>query len=89
MMSASPTLRRVIASAWWPGQQALVLCVLLAVPAGANPCIENDAALLGGGRGDVFRDMLSQRSVSLISRTGGIGIADALLRATRQAQEVA
>jgi Rod binding domain-containing protein len=89
MMSASPTLRRVIASAWWPGPQALVLYMLLAIPAGANPSIEHDGALLGGGRGDVLQDMLRQRNVSLISRTGGIGIADALLRATRQAQGVA
>jgi hypothetical protein len=89
MMSPSPTFRRVIASAWWPGPQALVRCVLLAIPAGANPPVENDAAVLGGGRGNIVKDMLRRRSVSLISRTGSIRIADACLRATRQAQGVA
>lgn len=89
MMSASPSLRRVIAPAWRPGRQALVPCVLLTMPADANSPLEDNAALLGAGHGGVFRDVLSQRNANLISRMRGSGNADALLREAPKAQEMA
>ena len=45
--------------------------------------------LLGDGRGDVFRDMLNEEVAKLISRSGGIGVADAVLREMLKAQEMA
>ena len=45
--------------------------------------------LLGGGQDDVCRDMLSQEFATLISWTGGIAAADAVLRDISKAQEVA
>ena len=45
--------------------------------------------LLGDGQGEVFRDMLNEEVAKLISRSGGIGVADALLREMLKAQEVA
>lgn len=44
--------------------------------------------LLGGSQGDVFRDMWNQEVAKLISRTGGIGVADGVLREMLKAQEV-
>jgi Rod binding domain-containing protein len=44
---------------------------------------------LGEGGGEVFRDMLNEEVVKLISRSGGIGVADAVLREMLKAQEVA
>jgi peptidoglycan hydrolase FlgJ len=43
----------------------------------------------GEGQGDVFRDMLNEEIAKLISRSGGIGVADAVLREMLKAQEVA
>ena len=45
--------------------------------------------LLGGGQDDVFHDMLNEEIAKLISRSGGIGVADAVLREMLKAQEVA
>ncbi len=45
--------------------------------------------LLGDGQGEVFRDMLNEEVAKLISRNGGIGVADAVLREMLKAQEVA
>jgi flagellar protein FlgJ len=45
--------------------------------------------LLGDGQDDVFQDMLSEEIAKLISRSGGIGVADAVLREMLKAQEVA
>jgi Rod binding domain-containing protein len=45
--------------------------------------------LLGDGRGDAFRDMLNEEVAKLISRSGGIGVADAILREMLKAQEMA
>jgi peptidoglycan hydrolase FlgJ len=45
--------------------------------------------LLGEGQDDVFRDMLNEEIAKLISRSGGIGVADAGLREMLKAQEVA
>jgi peptidoglycan hydrolase FlgJ len=45
--------------------------------------------LLGEGQDDVFRDMLNEEIAKLISRSGGIGVADAVLREMLKAQEVA
>jgi flagellar protein FlgJ len=45
--------------------------------------------LLGDGQDDVFRDMLNEEIAKLISRSGGIGVADAVLREMLKAQEVA
>jgi alkylated DNA nucleotide flippase Atl1 len=89
MMSASPTFRRVIAPAWKFRLQELVLCVLLAIPAGANSPFEDRAALLGAGQRDVFRAMAGQSSANAASWTWIRGIAYALLRHTPEAQEVA
>ena len=44
--------------------------------------------LLGGGESDVYRDMLNDEMAKLISRTGGIGVADAVLREMLKMQEV-
>jgi peptidoglycan hydrolase FlgJ len=44
--------------------------------------------LLGEGQDDVFRDMLNEEIAKLISRSGGIGVADAVLREMLKAQEV-
>ena len=89
MMSASPTFRRVIAPAWKSGLQELVLCVLLAIPAGANSPFEDRAALLDAGQRDVFRAMSGQSNANGASWTCISGIAYALLRHTPKAQEVA
>jgi flagellar protein FlgJ len=43
----------------------------------------------GGGESDVYRDMLNDEMAQLISRTGGIGVADAVLREMLKMQEVA
>jgi Rod binding domain-containing protein len=48
-----------------------------------------DDDLLGDGGGEVFRDMLHEEVAKLISRSGGIGVADAVLREMLKAQEVA
>jgi Rod binding domain-containing protein len=45
--------------------------------------------LAGDGQGDVFRDMLNDEVAKLISRSGGIGVADAVLREMLKAQEMA
>jgi Rod binding domain-containing protein len=45
--------------------------------------------LLGDGQGDPFRAMLNEEVAKLISRSGGIGVADAVLREMLKAQEVA
>jgi Rod binding domain-containing protein len=45
--------------------------------------------LLGDGQGDAFREMLNEEVARLISRSGGIGVADAVLREMLKAQEVA
>jgi flagellar protein FlgJ len=42
---------------------------------------------LGGGEGDPFASMLRDEYGKLISRSGGIGIADAVLRELLRAQE--
>jgi Rod binding domain-containing protein len=43
----------------------------------------------GGGDDDAWADMLHQEYGRLISRSGGIGVADALLREMLKMQEVA
>ena len=45
--------------------------------------------LLGDGQGDVFRDMLNEEVAKLISKSGGIGVADAVLCEMLKAQETA
>ena len=45
--------------------------------------------LPGEGQDDVFHDMLNEEIAKLISRSGGIGVADAVLREMLKAQEVA
>jgi flagellar protein FlgJ len=45
--------------------------------------------LLGDGQGEIFHDMLNEEIAKLISRTGGIGVADAVLREMLKAQEIA
>ena len=45
--------------------------------------------LRGDGQGDPFREMLNDEVAKLISRSGGIGVADAVLREMLKAQEVA
>lgn len=47
MTCASLSLRRVLAPAWWSGLRALALCVLLAVPAGANSRLKDIADFEG------------------------------------------
>jgi peptidoglycan hydrolase FlgJ len=42
---------------------------------------------LGGGQGSFFYEMLNDETAKLISRSGGIGVADAVLH--EMAQEVA
>ena len=89
-MCASPTPRRVIAPAWTPELQALARCVLpLASPAGANSPFKASNRFLGGGRGDGLRDMVSHEIAKPISRTAGIGIADAVRHETPNTQEAA
>ena len=45
--------------------------------------------LLGDGQGSFFYEMLNDEIAKLISRSGGIGVADAVLREMLKAQEVA
>ena len=45
--------------------------------------------LMGDGKDDVFHDMLNEEIAKLISRSGGIGVADAVLREMLKAQEIA
>jgi peptidoglycan hydrolase FlgJ len=45
--------------------------------------------LLGDGQGEIFHDMLNEEIAKLIGRTGGIGVADAVLREMLKAQEIA
>jgi peptidoglycan hydrolase FlgJ len=45
--------------------------------------------LTGEGQDDVFHGMLNEEIAKLISRSGGIGVADAVLREMLKAQEVA
>lgn len=45
--------------------------------------------LLGDAHGGVFHEMLNEEIAKLISRTGGIGVADAVLREMLKVQEVA
>jgi Rod binding domain-containing protein len=45
--------------------------------------------LMGEGQDDVFHDMLNEEIAKLISRSGGIGVADAVLREMLKAQEIA
>ena len=42
-----------------------------------------------GGDQDIYQDMFNQEVARLISRTGGIGVADAILREMLKMQEVA
>jgi flagellar protein FlgJ len=44
---------------------------------------------LAGEGQDVFRDMLNEEIAKLISRSGGIGVADAVLREMLKVQEMA
>jgi peptidoglycan hydrolase FlgJ len=45
--------------------------------------------LLGDGKDDVFQAMLNEEIAKLISRSGGIGVADAVLREMLKTQEMA
>jgi Rod binding domain-containing protein len=45
--------------------------------------------LLGDAEGGVFHEMLNDEIAKLISRAGGIGVADAVLREMLKAQEAA
>jgi flagellar protein FlgJ len=42
-----------------------------------------------GSDADIYQDMFNQEVARLISRTGGIGVADAILREMLKMQEVA
>ena len=44
---------------------------------------------LGAGEGDPFRGMLGDEIAKVISRAGGVGVADAVLREMLKLQEVA
>ena len=48
-----------------------------------------DGIFFGGGEGDPFRGMLNDEIAKLISHSGGIGLADAVLREMLKVQEVA
>jgi hypothetical protein len=88
MMFAPPTLSRLFLPAWRLGVQARILHVLPAMYAVATSSLENNAALLAGGPGVVIGDRSSKEIANLISQTGAIGIVDALLHDTPQAQGV-
>jgi flagellar protein FlgJ len=45
--------------------------------------------LLGGDQGDPFRHMLSEEIAKLISRAGGVGVGDAILKEMLKLQELA
>ena len=42
-----------------------------------------------GGQSDIYQDMFNQEVGKLISRAGGIGVADAILREMLKMQELA
>jgi peptidoglycan hydrolase FlgJ len=44
---------------------------------------------LGGGEGDPFRGLLGDEIGKLISRSGGVGVADGILKEMLRMQEVA
>ena len=50
--------------------------------------LEGSEGPLGGGEGDPFRSMLSDELGKLISRAGGIGVADAILQEMLKTQEM-
>ena len=50
--------------------------------------LEGSEGPLGGGEGDPFRAMLSDELGKMISRAGGIGVADAVLQEMLKTQEV-
>lgn len=64
--------------------EAVFLAQMLRV---LNPGFGDD--LTGDAGGDVFHEMLNDEIAKLISRAGGIGVADAVLREMLKAQEVA
>ena len=89
MMFAPPMLRRLIAPAWRLALQARILRVLPAMYVVAISSLENSAALLAGDPGVLIGDRSGEEIANLISQMGGaIGIVDALLHATPQAQGV-
>lgn len=49
--------------------------------------LEGSDGPLGGGEGDPFRSMLTDEIGKLISRAGGIGVADAILQEMLRMQE--
>ena len=51
--------------------------------------LAGDAWLGDGHDQAIFHDMLNEQVASLISRTGGIGVADAVMREMLKAQEIA
>jgi flagellar protein FlgJ len=48
-----------------------------------------DGPTEGGSGQEVFKDMMNQEMAKLISRTGGIGVADTVLQEMLKMQEVA
>lgn len=46
------------------------------------------AGLTGGGQDDPFASMLRDEYAKVVSRSGGLGVADAVLREMLKAQEV-
>jgi Rod binding domain-containing protein len=53
-----------------------------------NPPAAGDGAAGGGDHG-LFHDMFNEEMAKLISRSGGIGVADAVLKEMLKLQEVA
>ncbi len=51
--------------------------------------LSGEGIFFGGGEGDPFRGMLNDEIAKLISRSGGIGLADTVLREMLKMQEVA
>lgn len=66
--------------------EALFLAQMLA---GMTKGLAADGPMLGGGDADPFRHMLTDEIGKLISRSGGVGVADAILREMLKVQEVA
>ncbi|HLT01485.1 MAG TPA: rod-binding protein [Geminicoccaceae bacterium] len=64
--------------------EAVFLAQVLGV---LNQGFGND--LLGDAGGGIFHEMLNDEIAKLISRAGGVGVADAVLREMLKAQEVA
>lgn len=62
---------------------------LAQVLANINRGFGSDSLLGGDGDQTVFRDMFNEEMAKLISRSGGVGVADAVLKEMLKLQEVA